>query len=54
MKVQYQYTVYARRKIDIFMKCLYSNSFIKLDSPYDQFIEVTLSEGIHGFSAKDI
>ena len=37
------------------MKCLYSkNSFIRLDSPYDQCIEVTLSEGIHKFGAKDI
>ena len=27
----YQYIVYARKKIDIFMKCLYS----RLDSPYD-------------------
>ena len=24
-----QYIIYARKKIDIFMKCLYSNSFIK-------------------------
>ena len=29
--VIYQYIVYARKKIDIFMKCLYS----RLDSPYD-------------------
>ena len=27
----YQYVAYARKKIDIFMKCLYS----RLDSPYD-------------------
>ena len=27
----HQYIVYARKKIDIFMKCLYS----RLDSPYD-------------------
>ena len=40
--------------IDIFMKCLYSNSFIKLDSFYDQRIEVTLSEIIQGFTTKDI
>ena len=33
--ITYQYIVYARKKIDIFMKCLYSNSFIRLDSPYD-------------------
>ena len=50
----YQYIIYARKKIDIFMKCLYSNSFIRLDSFYDQRIEVTLSESIHGFSTKDI
>ena len=31
----YQYIIYAREKIDIFMKCLYSNSFIRLDSFYD-------------------
>ena len=42
----YQYIVCARKKIDIFMKCLYS----RLDSPYDQLIEVMLSESIHGFS----
>ena len=36
------------------MKCLYSNSFVKLDSFYDQHIEVTLSESIQGFSIKDI
>ena len=35
------------------MKSLYSNSFIKLDSFYDQRIEVTLSESIQGFSTKD-
>ena len=46
--------IYARKKVDIFMKCLYLNSFIKLDSFYDQRIEVTLSESIHGFSTKDI
>ena len=50
----YQYIIYARKKIDIFMKCLYSNSFIRLDSFYDQRIEVTLSESIHRFSTKDI
>ena len=52
--IMYQYIIYARKKIDIFMKCLYSNSFIRLDSFYDQRIEVTLSESIHGFSTKDI
>ena len=31
----YQYIVYARKKIDTLMKCLYSNSLIRLDSPYD-------------------
>ena len=31
------------------MKCLYS----RLGSPYDQPIEVTLSESIHGFSTKE-
>ena len=36
------------------MKCFYSNSFIKLDSFYDQPIEVTLSESMQGFSTKDI
>ena len=36
------------------MKCLYSNSFIKLDNFCDQHIEVTLSESIQGFSTKDI
>ena len=30
-----QYIIYARKIIDIFMKCLYSNNFIKLDSFYD-------------------
>ena len=50
----YQYIIYARKKVDIFMKCLYSNSFIILDSFYDQRIQVTLSESIHGFSTKNI
>ena len=50
----YQYIIYVQKKIYIFMKCLYSNSFIRLDSFYDQHIEVTLSESIHGFSTKDI
>ena len=36
------------------MKCLYANSFIRLDSFYDQCIEVTLSQSMHGFSTKDI
>ena len=36
------------------MKCLYSNSFIKLDSFHDQRIEVTFSESIQGFSTKGI
>ena len=40
--------------IDIFMKCLYSNSLIKLDSFHDQLIEVTLSESIQGPATKDI
>ena len=43
----YQYIIYARKKIDIFMKCLYSNSFIRLGSFYDQCIEVTLNESTH-------
>ena len=42
----YQYIIYAREKIDIFMKCLYSKSFIRLDSFYDQGIEVMLNENI--------
>ena len=48
----YQYIIYARN--DIFMKCLQSNCFIRLDSFYDQRIEVMLSENIHRFSTKDI
>ena len=40
--------------IDIFMKCLYSINFIKLDSFCDYHIEVTLSESIRGFTTKDI
>ena len=36
------------------MKCFYSNGLIKLDSFYDQHIEVTLSESIHLFRTKDI
>ena len=36
------------------MKCLYSNSFTKLDSFYDQRIEVMLSESIQEFRPKDI
>ena len=40
--------------IDIFMKCLYSNSLIKLDSFYDYDREVMLSESIQGFTTKDI
>ena len=43
-----------KNKMNIFMKCLYSNSFIKSDSFYDYRIEVMLSEGIQGFSTKDI
>ena len=39
----YQYIIYARKKIDIFMKCLYSNSFIRLDSFYDYCIAVGMS-----------
>ena len=49
-----QYIIYARKMIDIFMKCLYSNSFIKLDSFYDEQIEVTLSESIQRFTTEDI
>ena len=45
---------HARKMIDIFMKCLYSNSFIKLDSFYDEQIEVTLSESIQRFTTEDI
>ena len=32
LSVNNQYINYARKMIDIFMKCLYSNSLIKLDS----------------------
>ena len=39
---------------DIFVKYLYSNSFIKLDSFYDYRIEVTLSESIQRFTTKSI
>ena len=49
-----QYIIYARKKINIFIKCLYSNSLIKLGSFYDYCEEVTLSEIIQGFSTKDI
>ena len=42
------------KKIDVFMKCLYSDSFMKLDSFHDQRIEVMLVESIQGFSTKDI
>ena len=49
-----QYIIYARKKADTFMKCFYSNSFIKLDSFYDSRIEVTLTESIEGFSTEDI
>ena len=52
--IVHQYIIYARKKIYIFMECLYSNSFIRLNSFYDQRIEVTLSESIHRFSTKDI
>ena len=54
LSVNNQYIIYARKMIDIFMKCLYSNSLIKLDSFYDQRIEVTLSESIQGFITNDI
>ena len=54
LSINNQYIIYARKKINIFMKCLYSNSFIKLDNFCDQHIEVTLSESIQGFSTKDI
>ena len=40
--------------IDIFMKCLYSNSLIKLGSFYDYHIEVTFCESMQGFITKDI
>ena len=46
--------IYARKMIDIFMKCLYSNSFIKLDSFYGWRIEVPLNQSIQGFTTKDI
>ena len=49
-----QYIIYARKMIDIFMKCMYLNSFIKLDSFYDYRIEVTLSGSIQRFTKKDI
>ena len=52
--VKNQYIIYARKNIDTFMKFLYSNSFIKLDSFYDPRVEATLSESIEGFSTKDI
>ena len=54
LSVNNQYIIYGSKMIDIFMKCLYSNSFIKLDSFYDWRIEVTLSESILGFTAKDV
>ena len=41
-----------KKKRDIFTKCLYSDSFIKLDSFYDQRVDVRLSESIQGFSVK--
>ena len=54
LSVNNQYIIYARKMIDIFMKCLYSNRLIKLDSFYDQDREVMLSESIQGFTTKDI
>ena len=54
LSINNQYNIYTRKKIDIFMKYLYSNSFIKLDSFYDWCIEVMLRESIQGFSTKDI
>ena len=36
------------------MKCLYSNSFMKLNSVYDSRIGVTFSESIQRFSKKEI
>ena len=42
------------KKIDIFMKCLYSNSSLKLDSFYDKRMEVMVSEIIQRFSTKEI
>ena len=38
--------------IDIFVKCLYSNSFTKLDS-FVISVQVTLSESIQRFTEKD-
>ena len=54
LSVNNQYIIYASKMIDILMKCLYSNSFIKLDSFYDWRIGVTYSESIQGFTAKDV
>ena len=31
----FQYIIYARKKIDIFMKCFYSSGFIRSDSFYE-------------------
>ena len=42
------------KNIDIFMKCLYLNSSLKLDSFYDKRIEVMVSEIMQRFSTTDI
>ena len=49
LSVNNQYIIFARKMIDIFLKCLYSNRFIKLDSFYNWRIEVTLHENIQAF-----
>ena len=40
--------------IDLFMKCLYSNSLIKLGSFYDYHIEVTFCESMQGFITRHL
>ena len=47
-----QYIVYAWKKIFIFMKFLYSNSFTK-ERFYDKHIRLMLHESMHEFSTKD-
>ena len=42
-----------QEKTDIFLKCLYTNSSIKLKSFFDQRIEVTITESAEGFSPID-
>ena len=49
LSVNNQYITFARKMIDIFLKCLYSNRFMKLDSFYNWRREVTLNENIQGF-----